>query len=116
MINVGPMDEEESIQLISKRLEDSGLGTKQTSLLAARLDYLPLALVQAAAFIQENSMTVPKYIQLLDRGDHILEGLLSQPFEEEGRDSSVPNAVTATWIVSFKQRRAKANETTNKNS
>ncbi|KAF2475988.1 uncharacterized protein BDR25DRAFT_278738 [Lindgomyces ingoldianus] len=103
MINVGPMNEEESIQLISKRLEDNGLDTKQTSLLADRLDYLPLALVQAAAFIQENSMTVPKYIKLLDHGDHSLVELLSQPFEEEGRDSSVPNAVTATWIVSFNQ-------------
>jgi hypothetical protein len=29
--------------------------------------------------------------------------LLSEPFEEVGRDSSIPNAVTATWIVSFKQ-------------
>jgi tetratricopeptide (TPR) repeat protein len=103
MINVGPMDQEESIQLISKRLEDDGLDTKQTSLLAARLDYLPLALAQAAAFIQENSTTILKYIQLLDHGDHSLVELLSQPFEDEGRDSSVPNAVTATWIVSFKQ-------------
>jgi hypothetical protein len=103
MIEVEPMDDEESVQLISKRLEHGGLDTKQTLLLTARLEHLPLALVQAAAFIQENSMTIPKYIQLLDHGHHSLVELLSQPFEEEGRDSSVPNAVTATWIVSFKQ-------------
>ena len=29
--------------------------------------------------------------------------LLSQPFEDESRGSGVPNAVAATWIVSFKQ-------------
>ena len=103
MIEVGPMDQEESCQLISKRLEDDNLDTKQITLLTALLENLPLALVQAAAFIQQNSLTVTKYIQLLEEGDHSLIELLSQPFEEEGRDSSVPNAVTATWSVSFKQ-------------
>ena len=29
--------------------------------------------------------------------------LLSQAFEEMGRDSNLPNAVTTTWMISFKQ-------------
>ena len=106
LIEVGPMDQAESSQLIYERLEDEDLEPSHISLLTARLESLPLALVQAAAFIQENSLTVIKYLQLLDQSDNTLVELLSQPFEEEGRDSSIPNAVTSTWIVSFKQIRA----------
>ena len=105
LIEVGPMDQAESSQLIHERLEDKDLEHSHISLLTAHLESLPLALVQAAAFIQENSLTVIKYLQLLDQSDNTLVELLSQPFEEEGRDSSIPNAVTATWIVSFKQIR-----------
>ncbi|OCK78248.1 hypothetical protein K432DRAFT_444751 [Lepidopterella palustris CBS 459.81] len=93
MIEVGPMDQEESSQLISRRLEDHNLDTKQTSL-AALLENTPLVLVQAAAFIHENSLTVTIYIELFEQGNHSLVELQSQPFEVEGRDSSVPNAVT----------------------
>jgi hypothetical protein len=103
VIEVGQMYHAESSQLIHKRLENDGLDHNHVSLLTARLENLPLALVQAAAFIQENSLTVIRYLQLLDQSDHALVELLSQPFEEVGRDSSIPNAVTATWIVSFKQ-------------
>ena len=105
MIEVRQMDQAESSQLIRKRLEANDLEPHHVFLLAARLENLPLALVQAAAFIQENSMTVMKYLQLLDHSDNALVELLSQPFEEEGRDSSIPNAVTTAWIVSFKQIR-----------
>jgi hypothetical protein len=31
--------------------------------------------------------------------------LLSQPFEEAGKDSSVSNAVTGTWMVTFENTR-----------
>lgn len=103
VIKVGPMNQAESSQLIQKRLEYDDLDLNHLSLLTDRLEYLPLALVQATAFIQENSLTVIKYLQLLNQSDNNLVELLSQPFEEEGRDSSIPNAVTATWIVSFKQ-------------
>jgi hypothetical protein len=71
--------------------------------LSSRLEYLPLALAQAAAFIQENSITVNEYLQLLDRSDQDLVELLSEEFETVGRDSDTPRAVTATWIVSFEQ-------------
>jgi len=37
--------------------------------LSSRLEFLPLAMVQVAAFIQANSESVSKYVQLLDRSD-----------------------------------------------
>jgi hypothetical protein len=105
VIEVGEMTPAESSQLIHERLDDNGLHPDHVAFLTARLENLPLALVQAAAFIHENSLTVETYLELLEKSDNTLTELLSQPFQEVGRDSSVPNAVAATWIVSFKQIR-----------
>jgi tetratricopeptide (TPR) repeat protein len=84
-------------------LDDDSVDPEQTHILADQLGNLPLALAQAASFIRHNSLTIRKYIQLLERSDHDLVDLLSQPFEDGSRDSSVPNAVAATWMISFKQ-------------
>jgi hypothetical protein len=105
VIEVVEMDQAESSQLIYKRLENDKLDPGQVSLLTTRLENLPLALVQATAFIQENSLTVVKYLELLNESDNTLVELLSQPFEELGRDSTIPNAVTTTWMISFNQIR-----------
>ncbi|KAL2195759.1 hypothetical protein P885DRAFT_70379 [Corynascus similis CBS 632.67] len=50
------------------------------STLSTRLEHLPLALVQATAFIREN-------------GDQNLIDLLGEEFETEGRDSETPHAI-----------------------
>ena len=105
LIEVEKMTPTESSQLVIKKLEDDDLDHSQVALLTSRLENLPLALAQAAAFIRENTMSVEEYLQQLDRGDDHLTELLSQPFEEVGRDSEIPNAVIATWILSFNQIR-----------
>jgi len=105
ILKVGHMDPAESRKLMQEILEDDGPNPDHLDILTARLEYLPLALVQSAAFIQERSMTVARYLHLLDQSDSTLVELLSEPFEAVGRDSSIPNAVTATWMVSFKQIR-----------
>jgi hypothetical protein len=103
ILKIGHMDSTESRKLIQEILRDDGPNPDDIDILTARLEHLPLALVQSAAFIQERSMTVARYLHLLDQSDSALVELLSEPFEAIGRDSSVPNAVTATWMVSFKQ-------------
>lgn len=103
MIKIGEMDPTESSQLICAKLEilDPNSEKDDVNLLAQRLDQLPLALAQAAAFIQENGGDIAGYLQILDESDQSMVDLLSEPFIGEGRDSSVPNAIIATWIVSF---------------
>jgi tetratricopeptide (TPR) repeat protein len=103
ILEVEHMDPAESRKLIQEILKDDGPNPDHLEILTARLEYLPLALAQSAAFIQKESMTVARYLHLLDQSDNTLVELLSEPFEAVGRDSSVPNAVTATWMVSFKQ-------------
>ncbi|KAH7012722.1 LOW QUALITY PROTEIN: P-loop containing nucleoside triphosphate hydrolase protein [Microdochium trichocladiopsis] len=102
-IEVREMDESESKELLKKKLEEGGIEADDLSALSSRLERLPLALVQAAAFMQEKSVSVSKYLQLLGGGDQHLVDLLSEEFETVGRDSETPRAVTETWILSFDQ-------------
>ncbi|KAK4244514.1 hypothetical protein C7999DRAFT_43830 [Corynascus novoguineensis] len=93
LIEVGIMDEGETDQLLHAQLDGISVAPER----------LPLALVQAAAFIQENTIDVGKYLELLDGSDQNLIDLLSEDFETEGRDSETPRAVAETWILSFEQ-------------
>ncbi|KAK4678495.1 hypothetical protein QC764_308170 [Podospora pseudoanserina] len=103
VIRIGKMDEVETAQLLSTRLAEIDTMPGDYAGLSARLEHLPLALVQAASFIQENSITISRYIQLLDESDRTLIDLLSEDFETVGRDSETPRAVAEAWIISFKQ-------------
>ncbi|KAL2195254.1 hypothetical protein P885DRAFT_70825 [Corynascus similis CBS 632.67] len=103
LIEVGKMDEGETDQLLRTYLDGIIFASNELSTLSSRLEHLPLALVQAAAFIQENTINVSKYLELLDRSDQDLVDLLSEEFETEGRDSDTPRAVAETWVLSFEQ-------------
>jgi len=101
MIQVLEMDELVSIDLVRKTLDVGDIQKDDIRDLVVSLDYLPLALVQAAAYIQENSLSVKKYISILKAGNRHVVELLSENFEAFGRDAGIPNAVAATWMISF---------------
>ena len=103
LIKVGKMDEGETDQLLRAHLDEISVSSSESSALSSRLEHLPLALVQAAAFIQENTIAVSKYLELLDSSDQDLVDLLREEFETDGRDSETPRAVAETWILSFEQ-------------
>ncbi|KAM0554742.1 hypothetical protein ACHAPJ_006814 [Fusarium lateritium] len=102
-IEVGKMDEHESTQLLRQGLQQGDEPLTDLLQLSSRLEFLPLALVQAAAFIQENSITVVEYLELLDGSENDLVDLLNEEFEAVGRDSDTPRAVAQTWMLSFQQ-------------
>ncbi|KAI1433920.1 hypothetical protein GGR50DRAFT_704951 [Xylaria sp. CBS 124048] len=103
LIEVGKMNDNESGELLATRLGGSHDDTDTRMLLASRLEHLPLALDQAAAFIQENSIGVDDYLQLLGDSDQHLASLLSEDFEAIGRESNQSHAVATTWILTFEQ-------------
>jgi tetratricopeptide (TPR) repeat protein len=102
-IEVGRMNDDETAQLLHTRLDGVDAASGESSVLSSRLEHLPLALVQAAAFIQENSITISEYLRLLDKSDQHIVDLLSEQFETVGRDSETPRAVAEAWIISFDQ-------------
>ncbi|OHW98498.1 TPR domain protein [Colletotrichum incanum] len=73
------------------------VSTEEASNLSIRLEHLPLALTQAAAFMQENSISISKYIRLLDESDESLRLIVSfcDQRNEEGRQSSTGKIIKA---------------------
>jgi hypothetical protein len=84
-------------------MDGSILRQSLTRPMSAMSQYLILMRSSGCCFYPENLKTIPKYIQHMAHGDHSFVELPSQLFEEKGIDSSIPNAVTATCIVYFKQ-------------
>ena len=58
LIEVGEMNENELEQLLGNKLKADNLDPNDLSRLASRLERLPLALAQAASFIQEQRISV----------------------------------------------------------
>ncbi|KEY65494.1 hypothetical protein S7711_09285 [Stachybotrys chartarum IBT 7711] len=103
LVKVEKMEVDESRQLLCANLKGSKYVSRDLDALLSRLEYLPLALAQAAAFIQENDISVSEYLQLFDESDHGLIDLLGEDFQTIGRDLAAPHAVVQTWICSFEQ-------------
>jgi hypothetical protein len=93
----------EYVEQVALTLGERNVTSDELLALSHRLEYLPLALVQAAAFIEANTMAVNKYLYLLDKSDQDLVGLLSEEFETVRRDSKTPRAVVEIWIILLKQ-------------
>ncbi|KAI9737238.1 MAG: hypothetical protein M1818_005770 [Claussenomyces sp. TS43310] len=104
-IEVAKMNESESQDLFSSILTDHDHSQSDMIRLASLLDHIPLALAQAAAYIEENSSTIARYIEVFNESEESALRLLSQRFEIKGREFDVPNAVAISWMLSFEQIR-----------
>jgi hypothetical protein len=91
-----------SKSLINQRLLNNH---QDTINLLKQLTFLPLAIVQAAAYINENGTTLSDYLSLLDDQEQNVINLLSEDFEDEGRYRDTKNPVATTWLISFEQIR-----------
>lgn len=107
IIEVAEMHEDVATQVLSKALINPELlnDRQNTVKLLQRLTYLPLAIVQAAAYMNENEITVLDYLSLLiDKEQNVIE-LLSEDVEDEGRYRMIKNPVATTWLISFEHIR-----------
>ncbi|KAF2826698.1 kinesin light chain 1 [Ophiobolus disseminans] len=68
------------------------------------LTYLPLAIVQAAAFINNNNISIPDYVSLFENAGTEIE-LFSEQFEDPSRYQEMDSTVAKTWHISFDQIR-----------
>jgi len=104
VIEVLEMDEEVATQLLSKSLINQELLSnhqEDTLKLLQQLTFLPLAIVQAAAYINKNGITLSGYLSFLEEQEQDVVDLLSEDFEDEGRYQDVKNPVATTWLISF---------------
>jgi tetratricopeptide (TPR) repeat protein len=107
VVNIPAMGEDAATRLLEKCLVNRDLinSRQDTNTLLSQLTYLPLAIVQAAAYINANEITLGDYALLLaDQEVEVIE-LLSEEFEDNGRYRDVKNPVATTWLISFEQIR-----------
>ncbi|KIN03538.1 hypothetical protein OIDMADRAFT_177691 [Oidiodendron maius Zn] len=107
VVEVPEMDENIATQLLVKHLLNRNLvyNKQDTKALVVQLTYLPLAIVQAAAYINENGINLADYLSLLDDQEEEVIDLLSEGFEDDGRYHDMKNPVATAWLISFEQIR-----------
>ncbi|KAI8634991.1 hypothetical protein F5Y19DRAFT_470041 [Xylariaceae sp. FL1651] len=101
------MSQGEATEFFEKTLIDQRLlrDQSETRELLRELTYLPLAISQAAAYLNQNSISIREYLSLLNGTQQDLVSLLSREFHDNTRYRGSDNAVATTWLVSFDQIR-----------
>ena len=107
VIEILEMGEEIARVLLCKSLITQNLLSSDEDILELlqQLTFLPLAIVQAAAYIDENGLTFSDYSSLLKSQEQDVIGLLSEAFEDEGQYRGKKNPIATTWLISFEHIR-----------
>ncbi|KAL8960401.1 MAG: hypothetical protein Q9193_002887 [Seirophora villosa] len=100
-----PMSKEEAKSLFLSKFEADAFefDAPEVYRLLEELDHLPLAVSQAAAFIQENGVSIAEYNDALHREE--AEEFLGEELDDDRRDEDSVNPVFRTWKLSFSQIR-----------
>ncbi|KAK6850534.1 hypothetical protein PG987_000168 [Apiospora arundinis] len=107
-IPLNQMDEPEARNLLESLLLGNDLLQEETliSKLLETLTYLPLAIVQAAAYIngmRHHHSPIKRYLELLQSTEADLVGLMSAAFDDRMLYQKEQKAVATTWLVTFEQ-------------
>jgi tetratricopeptide (TPR) repeat protein len=102
IIAVEPMDQANAVTLFEKKLdiqEDRGEIVK----LATALEYMPLAIVQAAAYISQRSprYSVARYLDDYTKSERKRTNLLDYDKGQLRRDWEAKNSIIVSWQISF---------------
>ncbi|KAF2753659.1 kinesin light chain 3 [Pseudovirgaria hyperparasitica] len=107
VIKIGELQPQVSLRLLRMRLAEPQLTSDfaiEETLLEA-LANLPLAIVQASAYINTNGITIAAYLKLFKEQDETTMALLSEGFDDEGRYPGTHNTIATTWLISFEHIR-----------
>ncbi|KAF2825327.1 hypothetical protein CC86DRAFT_294722, partial [Ophiobolus disseminans] len=105
-IELGAMDRQDALAFLTKSLTRKDLrNDATTNELLDELTCLPLAIAQAAAYLNRNRMSITRYLQLLRSTEQDVVALMSREFRNDTRYKGSANAVATTWVVSFSQIR-----------
>lgn len=98
VVEVGPMDDQDAFALLKKKFISTFKSGEATSLIRA-LDNMPLALTQAAAYINRTPrMSIARYLKAInDNRAHVLR----EDKVDVRRDIQASNSIMTTWQLSF---------------
>ncbi len=101
-LELNDMSETESKDLLKRRITKQELcqDDMANNKLLQMLTYLPLAIVQAAAFMNSNNVDVSTYIEIFEDPESRDE-LFSELFEDATRYPEMDSTIARTWYISF---------------
>ncbi|KAJ5955445.1 hypothetical protein N7501_009724 [Penicillium viridicatum] len=102
LIEVNPMERFEALELLQKTL-DQPEESQESQQLVEELEFIPLAIVQAASYIRNRAplSSVTQYLTGFRRSDREAINLLKKEVGYLGRDWEASNSIPMTWQISF---------------
>jgi hypothetical protein len=97
------ISKDEAKQLMVQRILNKTLLSDESALskLLKLLTCLLLAIVQAAAFINSNYVSISDYMSLFKQTNEV--EIFSEPFDDLSRYRETENTIAKTWQISFDQ-------------
>lgn len=101
-VTVQSMNKEDTRLLLDKKLPKSNAKEEDKECLIEKLDSIPLAITQAAAYLHKKTrVTLKQYLVLLDKSEHDPKSVLNIHGSDSRRDPKVTNAVFKTWQITL---------------
>ncbi|MCJ1268442.1 hypothetical protein MMC22_008330 [Lobaria immixta] len=102
LLFIEPMDDTHALTLLEKKLGKE-IDKDDTARLAAALEFMPLAIVQAAAYIRQrvSRYSVKQYVEDFYKNDKKKTSLLNHEAGHLRRDLEAKNSIIITWQISF---------------
>lgn len=102
LIEVKPMERSEALELLQRKIDQSGESQESQQLVDA-LEFIPLAIVQAASYIRSRAprYSVSKYLSDFQGSDREATNLLKKEAGHLYRDWEAKNSILVTWQLSF---------------
>lgn len=103
---VSPMDGTDSLVLFQRKVKSTSDRADVIELIHA-LDFMPLAITQAAAYISQRAprMKVARYLAEIRRNNHTSTQILQKDVGDSRRDGKALNSILKTWQISFEHIR-----------
>ncbi|KAF7504060.1 hypothetical protein GJ744_002825 [Endocarpon pusillum] len=107
VIALSPLSLDEATEMFTDGLGTPSPAENRTALetLVERLARLPLAIVQASAYINKTQLPMQSYLNLLEKPEATVIKLLSKDFGDPSRYKDAINPVATTWLISFEHIR-----------
>ena len=105
-MTVAEMNEDVAMQVLSKsRINVQVLDNPDHVEFVKAVHFPPVAIMQAAAYINANEVTLSGYLILLEDIEQNVIKLLAEDFGKEATYHNSKNPVATTWLISFEQIR-----------
>ncbi|KAJ5524954.1 TPR repeat protein [Penicillium frequentans] len=103
VVEIGRMPEKETIDLLEKSLvrQSPSCSRETMTNFVTELEYLPLAITQAAAYINVNKSSISEYLRLFKNTEHDAITIMSTNYGDKTRYQNLTNAVAKTWTITF---------------